>query len=224
MRQGFARHIGKTMKKGFLIVVDGGDGAGKGTCLRELESHLRNRGFDVVMTREPGGTQIGERIRDLLLDKSAFDMCPKTELLLFAAARAQHVQEKISPAINSGKIVISDRFASSTVSFQHYGRGLSLDLIKQLNAIALGGVKPSMTIILDLDPHIGLQRVTSRGGGLDRLEDEGIAFLERARQGYLEQAKEDPSHFVVIDASRPAQEVFAAARRVVDSVIATEYH
>lgn len=207
------------MGKGCLIVVDGGNGAGKGTCLAGLEQHVRGRGYDVIMTREPGGTHIGERIRDILLDKSALEMDATTELLLFAASRAQHVREKIFPAIQAGKIVISDRFASSTISFQHYGRGLPMDLIIQLNEIALAGLKPSMTIILDLDPSVGLNRVTVRGAGLDRLEEENIAFLERARLGYLEQAKEDPDRFAIIDASQSLDVVLASALKVVDKAI-----
>lgn len=207
------------MDKGFLIVIDGGNGAGKGTCIAELDNYLKLKGFDVLLTREPGGTLIGERIRELLLDKSVFEMSPTTELLLFAAARAQHVQEKIIPALNAGKIVISDRFASATISFQHYGRGLPLPLIEELNEIALAGLKPSMTIILDLDPLIGLKRVAARGAGLDRIEKEDVAFLQRARIGYLEQAKRNPNCFAVIDASLSPQQVFAKVRQVIDNVI-----
>lgn len=210
------------MKNGILIVVDGGNGAGKGTCLAKIDTYLRGRGFDVVLTREPGGTHIGERIRELLLDKANSDMSSTTELLLFAAARAQHVQEKIIPALTSGKIVVSDRFASATVSFQHYGRGLSLNLIAQLNDIALGGVKPSMTIVLDLDPAIGLQRVASRGAGLDRMEVENLSFLQRARQGYIAQARQDPEHFRIIDASQSPSKVFIEAKETIDEILLKE--
>lgn len=207
------------MDKGLLIVIDGSDGAGKGTCIAKLEDYLRQRGLDVVLTREPGGTPIGERIRQLLLDKSASEMTSTTELLLFAAARAQHVEEKIRPAIAAGKIVISDRFSSATVSFQHYGRGLPLPLIEQLNDIALAGLAPSMTIILDLDPRIGLRRVSDRGAGFDRIEKENIDFLDRARTGYLEQARREPGRFSVIDAGVPADEVFAEVRSIVDRLV-----
>jgi dTMP kinase len=202
-----------------MIVIDGGNGAGKGTCLSALEAHLKAKGLDVVMTREPGGTAIGERIREILLDGSASNMFDVTELLLFAAARAQHVREKIVPAINAGKIVVSDRFDSATISFQHYGRGLSLDLIKQLNDIAVGDLKPDMTIILDLDPMVGLERVASRGSQLDRFEKENIEFLQKARFGYLQQAEAEPQRFCIIDSSQTReavqQEVFEIADRVV---------
>src|SRR3546814_9368256 len=138
------------MNKGLMIVVDGGNGAGKGTCLHDIEAFLSGLGLEVVMTREPGGTAIGEQIREILLDKSAVEMCDVTELMLFAAARAQHVRQKIIPAINAGKVVVSDRFDSATISFQHYARGLDLELINSLNDIAVAGLRPDFTIILEI--------------------------------------------------------------------------
>ncbi len=209
-----------SVRRGCLIVVDGGNGAGKGTCLKEIEAHLRAQGRDVVMTREPGGTAIGERIRELLLDKAAFEMQDVTELLLFAASRAQLVREKIIPAIAAGQIVVSDRFDSATVSFQHYGRGLPLALIRQLNDIALDGLKPDLSIILDLDPATGLQRVASRGSELDRMEQENLDFLCRARQGFLEQARQDPQRFAIIDASQPREKVLSEALGLIDGLLA----
>src|SRR5450830_1685631 len=137
------------MNRGCFVVIDGVNGAGKGTVIKALEEHLVAAGHDVLMTREPGGTPIGERIREILLDRSAAEMDSVTELLLFAAARAQHVREKIVPAIKDGKVVVSDRFDSATISFQHFGRGLPLDLIKQLNEIAVDGLKPDVTVVLD---------------------------------------------------------------------------
>lgn len=202
-----------------MIVCDGGNGAGKGTVLKAIESHLQARGQEFVMTREPGGTPIGEKIREVLLSQANSEMCDVTELMLFAAARAQHVREKIIPAIDAGKVVVSDRFDSSTISFQHYGRGLSLDLIQQLNQIALGGFRPDMTIVLDLDPAAGLQRVKSRGDALDRLEKESMAFLQRAREGYLAQARDNPDRFTVIDAAQPLEKVVADAILVVDQTL-----
>lgn len=208
------------MAKGRMIVCDGSNGAGKSTVLKAIEVHLRATGRDVQMTREPGGTPIGEKIREILLSADTPEMTGVTELMLFSAARAQHVTEVILPAIEAGKIVVSDRFDSATFSFQHYGRGLPIELIRQLNNIAINGFKPDVTIILDLDPAIGLQRVNSRGeGGLDRLEQESLGFLHRARIGYLEQAKQDPDHFVVIDASQPLETVISNAVEVVDQII-----
>lgn len=207
------------MTRGCMIVCDGGNGAGKGAVLKAIESHLQARGHEFVMTREPGGTPIGEKIREVLLSQANSEMCDVTELMLFAAARAQHVREKIIPAIDAGKVVVSDRFDSSTISFQHYGRGLSLDLIQQLNQIALGGFRPDMTIVLDLDPAAGLQRVKSRGDALDRLEKESMAFLQRAREGYLAQARDNADRFTVIDAAQPLEKVVADAILVVDQTL-----
>ena len=207
------------MKKGCMIVCDGSNGAGKTTLIRALQEHLKQKGIEVVLSREPGGTPIGEKIRDIILDPTTPEMCDITELMLFAAGRAQHVTEKIIPAINAGKVVISDRFATATVSFQHYARGLSFELITELNDIALNGFKPDINIILDLDPVIGLERVNSRGEGLDRLEDENIEFLNRARNGYLVQAKQDPNHFAIIDASQPQDKVIAEAISIIENLI-----
>ncbi len=207
------------MSKGCMIVCDGGNGAGKSSVLKEIENHLKNKQTDFVMTREPGGTVIGEKIREILLDKDITEMFDITELMLFAAARAQHVREKIIPAIKAGKVVVSDRFDSATFSFQHYGRGLPLELIKNLNNIALDGFKPDMTIILDIEPQLGLKRVISRGSNLDRMEIANLEFLTRARSGYLEQAKVEPHLFKVIDASKPLNEVIEDSLKIVDSVI-----
>lgn len=211
------------MKKGLMIVCDGGNGAGKSTVMKAIEQHLIEKGEVVVMTREPGGTPIGEKIRKVILDVDTPEMCDVTELMLFAAARAQHVRERIRPALDAGQIVISDRFDSATVSFQHHARGLSLSLIEQLNEIAIEGLKPDMTIILDLDPHKGLERVHSRGEGLDRMELEKIEFLERARQGYLIQAQAAPSRFTVIDASQSLDVVVSEALKVVDALCARRH-
>jgi dTMP kinase len=173
------------MNKGFMVVFDGSNGAGKTTVINEVEKYISSKGLDIVLTREPGGTNIGEKIRHIILDPTTPEMCDMTELMLFGAGRAQHIQEKIKPALQAGKIVISDRFDAATFSFQHYARGIDLSSIKKINNLALNGFKPDMNIILDLDPVEGLNRVMSRGEGLDRLEDEKLDFLIKARNGYL---------------------------------------
>ena len=173
------------MKKGFMLVFDGSNGAGKTTVIKGVEKYLTLKGFDVLLTREPGGTPIGEKIREEILDPSTPEMCYMTELMLSGAGRAQHVQEKIMPALAQGKIVISDRFDAATFSFQHFARGIDLDTIIKINDLALAGFMPDMNIILDLDPREGLKRVISRGEGLDRLEDEKSDFLAKARDGYF---------------------------------------
>ncbi|MCG7539887.1 dTMP kinase [Pseudoalteromonas sp. CO348] len=209
------------MKKGFMLVCDGSNGAGKTTVIAGLEAYLKQRGIEVVMTREPGGTEISEKIREIILDPSTPEMTDMTELMLFGAARAQHVREKIIPALEQGKVVISDRFDAATFSFQHYARGLDLATITTINQLALGGFRPDMNLILDLDPEEGLQRVKSRGEGLDRLEDEKQQFLQRAREGYLVQAKNDPERFTVIDASQSKAQVLEQSIELLDSLIAT---
>ncbi|ASD67141.1 dTMP kinase [Pseudoalteromonas piscicida] len=208
------------MKKGFMLVCDGSNGAGKTTVIAGLEAHLKQRGIEVVMTREPGGTEISEKIREIILDPSTPEMADMTELMLFGAARAQHVREKIIPALEQGKVVISDRFDAATFSFQHYARGLDLATITTINELALGGFRPDMNLILDLDPEEGLKRVKSRGEGLDRLEDEKQQFLLRAREGYLVQAKNEPTRFTVIDASQSKAQVLEQSIELLDSLIA----
>jgi len=208
------------MKPGIMIVCDGSNGAGKTTVIETLVKHIKSKGREVVVTREPGGTPIGEKIREVILSPDTPEMCDMTELMLFAAARAQHVKEKILPALAQGKVVVSDRFDSATISFQHYARGLDLALIKQLNDLALDGFSPNKTIVLDLDPEIGLQRVHNRGEGLDRLEDQELAFLTRARNGYLAQANDNPDKFHVVDASKSKEEVAAEVLETVDKLLA----
>ena len=207
------------MKKGFMLVCDGSNGAGKTTVIKAIEKYLVDKGLDVIVTREPGGTPIGEKIREVILDPSTPEMCDMAELMLFGAGRAQHIHEKILPALALGKIVISDRFDAATFSFQHYARGIELDLICKINDMALNGFSPDMNIILDLDPIAGLERVKQRGEGLDRLEDEKIEFLHKARNGYLKQAEQKPEKFTVIDASQSEIDVAAQVIDVIDKLI-----
>ena len=207
------------MKKGFMVVFDGSNGAGKTTVIKSIEKHLISKGFDVLLTREPGGTPIGEKIREVILDPKTPEMTFMTELMLFGAGRAQHIQEKIIPALSEGKIVISDRFDAATFSFQHFARGIDLDTIIRINDLALNGFSPNMNIILDLDPAEGLKRVQSRGEGLDRLEDEKADFLIKARNGYLKQAEQLPDKFEVIDAAQSKEKVLEDVIAVVDELL-----
>lgn len=207
------------MNKGFMLVFDGSNGAGKTTVIKGVEKYLILKGFDVLLTREPGGTPIGEKIREVILDPSTPEMCYMTELMLFGAGRAQHVQEKIMPALAEGKIVISDRFDAATFSFQHFARGIDLDTIIKINDLALAGFTPDMNIILDLDPKEGLKRVISRGEGLDRLEDEKADFLAKARDGYLKQAAQSPNKFEIIDAAQSKEDVLSDVISIIDSLL-----
>lgn len=203
------------MSKGLMLVCDGSNGAGKTTVIQRIEKFVSDQGLEVVLTREPGGTEISEKIREIILDTNNRGMSDITELLLFAASRAQHVSEKLKPAVERGAVVICDRFDAATFSFQHFARGLDFDTIKTINDIAKGDFEPDMNIILDLDPAIGLERVKGRGGNLDRMEDEKMAFLVAARNGYLTQAQASPKTFTVIDASQAPDTV---ANNVLDCV------
>lgn len=208
------------MSKGCLIVCDGSNGAGKSSVIQHLSGWLTEKGHDVLVTREPGGTPVGERIREVLLDPSTPELCNTTELFLFAAARAQHLHEKIIPAIEAGRIIICDRFTPAMLAFQHYGRGIPLDLVRKINDIALGGFQPNLNIILDIDPALGMHRVGGRGEALDRMELQKVEFLSRARHGFLAQAQDNPETFVVVDASRSLEVVVADVQTNVEALLA----
>lgn len=208
------------MAKGCLIVCDGNNGAGKSSVIRAIEEFLISQHHKVLITREPGGTRIGEKIRSVVLDPETPELCDTTELLLFAAARAQHLKEKIIPAIKAGTIVVCDRFTPATIAFQHYGRGIPLDLVRSINSFALEGFEPDLNIILDVDPEIGMKRVASRGEGLDRMEMQKLEFLANAREGFLLQAEESPATFVVIDASRSFKDVSSDVLAAVSDLMA----
>src|SRR5271157_3134758 len=199
---------------GFFLSFEGIDGTGKTTQARLLSDRLAGEGHEVVLTFEPGGTVIGSRIREILLLPEHGEMSAITELLLYNAARAQHLAEKIVPAIKEGKIVITDRFSDSTVAYQCCGRGLDRALIMSLDRLATGGLRPDLTLLFDLDVEEGLER--NRGANkTDRLELEDIVFHRRVREGYLEIAKADPDRVSIVDASLPADEVHARVWEIV---------
>jgi len=194
-------------KNGAFISLEGIDGAGK-TSLRELLVSALNND-NIISIREPGGTRISEKIRTVLLDAQNMGMAARTEALLYAAARSQVVEEIIRPALAQGKMVMADRYMDSTIAYQGYGRGLDLEFLTQLNLLCTGGLKPDLTLLLDVDPWEGLRR---RGEEKpDRLEQEGIYFQEKVRQGYLAIAAQEPDRVKIIDASRGKDEVMAEA-------------
>jgi dTMP kinase len=211
------------MTKGFMVVFDGSNGAGKTTVIKSVEKYLVAKGYDVLLTREPGGTPIGEKIREVLLSPETPEMTFMTELMLFGAGRAQHIQEKLIPALSEGKIVISDRFDAATYSFQHFARGIDINTINKVNNLALNGFSPNMNIILDLDPAEGMKRVQSRGEGLDRLEDEKSEFLIKARNGYLTQAMQAPEKFEVINADQSKEKVLEDVIKVIDVLLGEHF-
>lgn len=185
----------------FFISFEGIEGSGKSTQARLLYEYLSKKGYTVILTGEPGGTEIGLKIRELLLSVEHKGMIPITELLLYNASRVEHIKEIILPAINRGAIVITDRFSDSTIAYQGYGRGIDLNLISSIERAVTGGLRPDITILLDLDVEIGLKR--NRGiNKTDRLELEDVEFHKKVRSGYLEIAAKEPERIKVIDASQ----------------------
>ena len=188
--------------KGKFISVEGTEGVGKTTNIECIANWLDERGIAYISTREPGGTALGEKIRALLLDKENSGMAASAELLLMFAARAQHLEEKIIPALQAGTWVLCDRFTDATYAYQGFGRGLNLEYIKQLEKLVQGDVHPDFTLILDIDPELGMSRVRARGE-LDRFESEALEFFDRVRAGYRERANDNPARYCLVDASSP---------------------
>jgi dTMP kinase len=185
-----------------FITFEGVDGAGQSTQIQRLAANLKRKGVSVLVTREPGGTPISERIREVLLERQHHKMVSTTELLLYAAARSQHVAQCIAPALAEGQIVISDRFGDAMVAYQGHGRGLDLELIHHLNRVATDGLVPDLTIVLDVPVKVGRERTRRRRRALDRLELEDFEFHQRVREGYLTIAKEEPHRVRVIDSEQ----------------------
>jgi len=190
------------IQQGKFITVEGIEGVGKSTNLRYIQNFLTEKGIDLVATREPGGTPVAEAVRELLLDVRHTDMVSDTELLLMFAARAQHIQELIKPALAQGQWVVSDRFTDATYAYQGGGRGVSIERISELEQWVQGDLRPDMTLILDADPKIGLARVASRGEDTDRFEQEKVDFFHKVRSVYLRQAGLAPERYAIIDASQ----------------------
>jgi dTMP kinase len=193
------------MNKGILITFEGIDGSGKTTQINELIRRLDQGNIDYRLFREPGGTRIGEKIRDILLDKDHSSMLPITELLLYSASRYQLTMRLIIPALKAGKVVICDRFYDSTTAYQGFGRGIDLKFIKRLNAVATESLIPDKTFILDISLEERLQRLDEKN--LDRLEMEVVVFHKRVREGFIAMAREEPERMVLIDGSRPSEEI-----------------
>jgi len=199
---------------GLFVCFEGGDGAGKSTQVRLLQEVLQQRGREVVVTRQPGGTPLGEQIRELVLHGD--HVSPRAEALLFAADKAHHVDQLIKPALAEGKVVITDRYVDSSITYQGAGRALGRDEIMALQHWAVGGLLPDLTIVLDVTPEVGRER---RGDAPDRLESEADAFHAAVRRGYLELAAGDPERYLVLDAAQPVERVHAAVLDGVDRVV-----
>lgn len=203
------------MKKGLFITLEGADGCGKTTQLNLLKEYLTNRGYEIVVTREPGGKGLGEKLREILLnyDGEVSDRC---EAFLYLADRAQNIDTIIKPAINSGKIVLCDRHTDSSVAYQGYGREQNIENINMLNELAVNGVHPDLTIVFDIDTETSMERV---GAEKDRLESAGIEFHKRVRNGYLEIAKKNPQRIKVVDASQTIEDVQRDVIKIVEEVL-----
>jgi len=201
--------------KGLFLSFEGIDGSGKTTQVARLADALRERGREVVSLREPGGTDLGERIRSLLLDPSDEPPVPLAELLLFSAARAQILSTRVIPALERDAVVILDRYCDATFAYQGYGRGIPLDKIISIESIA-ARILPARTWYLDLSPEESARRRSLRGGASDRMESEADAFRARVREGYLERARRDPERVRVLDASRTIEEI---AERILDEAL-----
>jgi dTMP kinase len=200
-----------------LITVEGVEGSGKSTQCARLERHLLRRGLQVVRTSEPDGTPLGLRVR-ALFEADGPPPTPLTQTFLFMAARQEHVTGVIAPALARGAVVISDRYADATVAYQGYGQGMDVQTIRELNMLATGGVVPDLTLVLDLDPVVGMRRI--RGRALDTFEKMDTAFHRRVREGYLEIARADKNRVVVLDADRDPDALHADIVRVVDELLA----
>lgn len=203
------------MKKGLFISFEGADGSGKTTQLNNIKSFLEQKGFDVVVTREPGSLELGKKIREILLHYDGV-VADKCEIFLFLADRAQHVETFIKPAIEEGKIVLCDRHTDSTIAYQGYGRGQDVQLLKELNKIAVNGIYPDLTLLFDVSTEVAQERV---GSEKDRMESIGIEFHKKVRNGYLELKKEYSDRIKLVNANNSIEEVFEETKKVITDLI-----
>lgn len=196
-----------------FITLEGPEGSGKTSQLPALAAFLRDNGYDVVVTREPGGTPVGDQIREILMNLNNVSIVPRTEILLFLAARAQHVEELIKPALDAGKIVLCDRFGDSTLAYQGFGHKTDLETLQFLLNFATGGLKPDLSLLVDVPVEEGMARKRDNSSEWNRLDAYALAFHERVRQGYFALAEADPGRWVIIDATEDKKSVQDALRK-----------
>lgn len=204
------------MRKGIFITVEGPEGAGKTTVLNMIAEELVSEGYNIVLTREPGGIPISEKIREIILDKKHTEMDPKTEALLYAAARRQHLVEKVLPALENGSVVLCDRFVDASLVYQGYAREIGVDEVFAINQFAIGDQMPDVTIYFDIKPEIGLQRIQkNRSSEVNRLDLEGLGFHKMVREGYLKLLKKFPERILKVDAEKPIDTVKLEAKKII---------
>ncbi len=200
-----------------FITFEGGEGAGKSTAIKRIVERLTANGYEIVLTREPGGTPIAEEIRNVILDRKNTNMDPRTEALLYAASRRQHLVEKVIPALKEGKLVLCDRFLDSSLAYQGGARSLGIDNVYNMNLFATEGMLPDLTILFDIEPELGLQRIAANSQReVNRLDVEKMAFHKKVREGFHELAKKFPERIVIVDASKTADEVFEDAYEAIE--------
>jgi dTMP kinase len=211
--------------KGKFITFEGPEGGGKTTQLLLLAKYLKEKGCSVVVTREPGGTPISEKIRNILLDTKGMELGDRTELLLMVASRAQNTDEIIIPALKDGKTVLCDRYSDSTLAYQSYGRGLNLAETRKMCLFATKGIQPDLTFLVDIDPQAGLERAKNSArekhpsGTHDRMESQGLEFHTKVRNGFLELASHEPKRFVVLNGGRPIEKIHAEIVKIMDAFL-----
>ena len=203
------------MKKGLFITFEGADGCGKTTQFNLLKEYLTNKGYDVIITREPGGKGLGEKIREILLNYDG-EVSNRCESFLFLADRAQNIDVIVKPSIENGKIVLCDRHTDSSVAYQGYGRGLDINEINMLNNLATGGLKPDLTLVFDVDVETSMKRV---GDEKDRMESSGVEFFNKVRNGYLELAKKEPDRIKVIDSTRKIEQIHSDVINIISTYL-----
>lgn len=192
-----------------FVTFEGPEGSGKSTCIKSVVNYLQKQGKDILLTREPGGTPIAEQIRSIILDKSNTALDARAEALLYAASRRQHLVEKVWPALKENKIVLCDRYLDSSLAYQGGARGLGIENVYEINMFATENTLPNLTILFDLDPELGLERISKNAiREVNRLDLEALSFHKKVRNTFLELAKKSPERFVVIDASKNQDEVF----------------
>jgi dTMP kinase len=210
------------MNSGLFITIEGGEGAGKSTLVRNLTHELENKGYTVLATREPGGSPTGESIRQLLLDNNS-SMTPISELLLFLASRAEHIADKIKPALSKGTIVLCDRFNDSSIVYQGLARGLGFDLVRSLCNQTCGSPVPDLTLYLDITPEQGLARAERSSGKKDRIEQESLKFHTQVREGFQKLAKMEPDRIKTLDGTLPQKRVLDHALHHITDKLAAKH-